>query len=189
MITVNWNTKLVYVPQSFLTLVSGSLYELDLDAFRLALKAIEAGEGISYEDIHRHTAGVTISGATAPLTVEIINGYTVEFENGAYRINIVGGNSNISDVTVLNTVQVASFNSFGLVQSPGADAQAVWGHTIESGLSAEELIRIFAAVLQGSAQGLEGASPQFYSVDGGKVRLTASYSGGNRTVTGRDPTP
>jgi len=48
--------------------------------------------------------------------VEIINGYTITFENTAYAVNIVGGNSNISDVVNLNLVSVRSANSAGYIE-------------------------------------------------------------------------
>ena len=115
-ISVNWATKVITVPLADLTLVSPGVYQLNVNTFRLALKDLEdSPEGMSFLDTHRHTAAVTLSGVTGPLTVEIINGYTVTFENGSYRVNLVGGNSNILDVLNLNQVQVAANNSFGLV--------------------------------------------------------------------------
>jgi len=49
--------------------------------------------------------------------VEIINGYTVTFEDDSYAVNLVGANSNIADVVNLNTVSVRAANSAGLIQS------------------------------------------------------------------------
>lgn len=57
---------------------------------------------------------------------------------------------------------------------------------IESGYTAAEILRLLAAVAQGDATGLESGSPVFKGIDGTTDRVTATYSGGTRTVTGRD---
>ena len=38
--------------------------------------------------------------------IEIINGYTVTFQDGQYRVRFVGSNNNISDVANLNQVSL-----------------------------------------------------------------------------------
>jgi hypothetical protein len=116
-ISVDWGTKVISVPQSYLTLVGGSVYELDVDQFRLDLKDLEDNEaGMSFPDTHHHTAAITLGGVTLAEVVEIINGYTVTFENGSYAVNLVGANNNIGDVTNVNSVSIRSANSAGLVQ-------------------------------------------------------------------------
>lgn len=124
-ITVNWATRVVNVPQADLTPLGGSLYELDLDVFRLALKALEASEeGMPELDIHAHNTAVTVAGTTIARVVEIINGYTVEFEDGQYAVNLVGANSNVSEVTVVNQVSIRSFNTAGLIVTSGGGGGA-----------------------------------------------------------------
>ena len=125
MITVNWATKVINVPQSYLTPVTGTLYELDTNQFRLDLKALEAevvdagAGGMAFEDTHTHNAPVTVAGTTFARTLEIINGYSVEFEDGQYSVRLVGSNNNIFDVEngilVQNQVQVIAQNSAGLI--------------------------------------------------------------------------
>ena len=115
MITIDWPTKVISVPQSYLTPVSGSLYELDTDQFRLDLKGIEADEGMPFVDTHRHNTEVEISGVTYARTFEIINGFTVTFEDLQYRVRLAGTNNNISDVANINQVSILSQNSAGLV--------------------------------------------------------------------------
>jgi len=115
-ISVNWNTKVISVPQSDLTFVSGTLYSLDVNAFRLELKDIEDGDGMPFLDTHRHNTEVVIAGITYARTVEIINGYTVEFEDGQYAVRLEGANNNIFDegVIVRNQVSIIPTNSAGL---------------------------------------------------------------------------
>lgn len=114
-LSVNWSTKVITVPQADLTLVSGSIYELDLGTFREALLEIEASEdGLTQPAIHRHNTTVTLSGVTYARTIEIINGFTITFEDGQYAVRLVGANSNVEDVTNVNQVSIRSSNSAGL---------------------------------------------------------------------------
>jgi len=127
-ISIDWGTKVISVPQADLTFVSGIDYLLDIDVFRLALKALEAGEvGMSFLDTHQHNTEAVLGGVTYARQVEIINGYTVTFENGTYRVTLTGANSNIQDVVNYNAVQTASQNSAGLVvvEVPNTDDPVV----------------------------------------------------------------
>lgn len=115
-ISINWATKVITVPQADLTLISGVLYELDVDWFRLQLKDIEDSEiGMSFPDTHRHNTEVVLSGVTYARTFEIINGYTVQFEDDQYTVRCVGANHNLADVKVANQVSLIIGNSAGLI--------------------------------------------------------------------------
>jgi hypothetical protein len=131
-ITIDWPTKVIYVPKADLTLVQSSpyeIYELDVNTFRLALKDLEDNEdGQPWPTTHNHNTTVTVGGVTLARVIEIINGYTVTFENGNYAVNLVGGNSNIADVLNLNSVSVRASNSAGLVELRLADV--VWNEPI-----------------------------------------------------------
>ncbi len=63
-----------------------------------------------------------------------------------------------------------------------------WTEVIESGYTAAEILRLLAAVAKGDASGLESGAPVFKSIDGATDRVTATYTSGTRTVTGRDAT-
>lgn len=116
MISINHSTKRISVPQADLTFVSGSLYELDVDAFRLILKGLEDdADGMTLLDTHRHNTAVTVGGTTLARVVEIINGFTITFGDGQYAVRLVGANSNIPDVTNINQVSIRSQNSAGLI--------------------------------------------------------------------------
>ena len=119
-ISVHWPTKVISVPQSYLTHLSGNLYELDIEQFRLDLKDLEDNvQGISYVDTHKRNAPVTLGGATYAQTFEIINDYTITFEAGPYAVTLVGANSNIAEVVNINGVSIFSNNSGGLVVTSG----------------------------------------------------------------------
>lgn len=141
-ISIAWGTKIISVPKSYLTLVSGSVYELDMNQFRLDLKDLEdSEEGMAFPDTHRHNTEVTLAGVTYSRFVEIINGYTVTFEDGAYAVNVVGANTNIADVMNVNQVSLRTSNTAGLitvniagVDAPTApeNAAAVWNALLTS---------------------------------------------------------
>lgn len=120
-ITVNWGTKVINVPKADMTLVTLSPYEvrsLDINVFRLALKDLEDDpDGIVYLRTHNHNTEVTVGGTTLARVIEIINGYTVTFEDGSYAVELTGANSNIADVLNLNQVSVRSSNSAGLTNA------------------------------------------------------------------------
>lgn len=121
-ISIDWGTKVIFVPKADLTLIQATpteIRELNLNTFRLALKDLEdSDEGMAFPDTHRHNTEVMVAGLTLARVVEIINGYTVTFEDGQYAVNLPGANSNVGDVVNVNQVSVRTFNSAGLTSSP-----------------------------------------------------------------------
>jgi len=59
---------------------------------------------------------------------------------------------------------------------------AVWAQVIEAGFTAEQVLRILAAVNAGSATGLESGAPSFTGIDGTTERVAGTYSSGTRTI-------
>lgn len=122
-ITIDWgNTFIINVPKADLTLVSGTLYDLDTEVFRQALKDLEDDEaGIAFPDTHNRNAPVTVAGITYAQTLEVLSPYSVQFEDGTYTVRLIGSNNNIFDVEngilVQNTVSVIPTNSAGLIIS------------------------------------------------------------------------
>lgn len=137
-ISVNWPTGVISVPKADMTLVQSDPFEireLDIDTFRLALKDLEDdAEGQVWIRTHNHNTTVTVGGVTLARVVEIINGYTVTFEDGQYAVNLVGANSNIGDVVNLNNVSVRVANSAGLTDSDLA--AVVWDALLANHLTA-----------------------------------------------------
>jgi len=143
-ISIDPLTFVILVPKSDMTLVQSSpteIRELDLDWFRLALKAYEAAEyGIYLQKTHNHNTEVTLGSLTFARVIEILPPYTVTFEDGQYAVNLVNANSNVSDKTNVNQVSVRSANSAGLVaatstvttEDVNAIADAVWDELISS---------------------------------------------------------
>lgn len=69
-------------------------------------------------------------------------------------------------------------------QCPSADdiATAVWAKVIESGVTAEQMMRVFTAVLAGEVAGAGSGTERFKSQDGTKDRVVSTVDqNGNRT--------
>lgn len=120
-VSVDWAAKVINIPRADLTLIQSSpteIRQLDLNTFRLELRALEAStDGAAFDHTHNHNQPVTVGGVTLARVVEIVNNYTVTFEDGQYAVNLVGANSNVGDRVNVNQVSVRSANSAGLVQS------------------------------------------------------------------------
>jgi hypothetical protein len=120
-ITVDWPTKVITVPKADTVLVQSSPTEirsLDINQFRLTLRDLEDGiDGMPWPQTHTHNPEVSVGGVTLARVVQIINDYTVTFEDGQYAVNLFGANSNVGDKVNVNQVSVRSANSAGLVTS------------------------------------------------------------------------
>lgn len=118
-ISVNHATRVISIPKADLALIQSvptEIRELDLGQFKLWMRDWEDGEdGITMPPVLNHNSEVTVGGLTLARVVEIINGYTVTFENGAYAVNLTNANSNVGDVVNVNNVSVRANNSAGLV--------------------------------------------------------------------------
>lgn len=101
-ISVNSVTKVIDVPQSYLTVVTpGVLFELDTDLLRRDLRAWEATEAGRTEDrTHDHNPQYTVAGVTYARKVELINGYSWQLEDTGshYTCRLAGSNNNLFDV-------------------------------------------------------------------------------------------
>lgn len=117
-ISIDWGARIINIPRADLTLLQSSpteIRQLDLNEFRLTLRGLEDDPaGMAYPKTHRHNTAVTVGGVTLARVIEIVNGYTVTFEDGQYAVNLVGANSNVGDVVNVNQVSVRSANSAGL---------------------------------------------------------------------------
>ena len=124
-VTINWSNYVINIPKADLTLVQSSpieIRELDVNWFRLQLKSIEDNTlGITYPKTHNHNTSVTLGGFEYARIVEILPPYTVTFEDGAYAVNLVGANNNVSDRVNFNQVAVRSFNSAGLISNTAVE--------------------------------------------------------------------
>ena len=122
-LTVNPSTFVINVPKADLTLIQATpteIRELNLNNFRFELKDWEDNPegGIYLYKTHTHNTEVTLGGLTFARVVEILEPYTITFEDGSYAVNLVGANSNVGDRVNVNNVSVRSSNSAGLISTP-----------------------------------------------------------------------
>lgn len=200
-LSINRLTSVIFIPKADLSFISGTLYGLDTDAFRLELKGIEdSSEGMAFLRTHKHNTAVTVAGVTYARFVEIINGYSVEFEDGAYSVNLSGSNNNIFDIAagilVQNQVQVIPNNSAGLIQVTSGSGvlpsdvtdivNAVFAHIVEDTETFNQQLRLMRAEAAGKL-GVSGTTVTIRDAADTKDRITATVdTGGQRTSVTTD---
>lgn len=117
-ISIDWASGVITVNKVDMVQIQVNpvpIYQLDLDYFRQTLNDLQDDEqGISWPTTHNHNTTVSVGGAILARVVQMINGYSVTFEDDQYAVNLVGANSNVGDVVNVNQVSVRSSNSAGL---------------------------------------------------------------------------
>lgn len=189
-ITVDWGNKNILVPKADTTLISTGppeIRELSINDLRQRLDDLmDDVDGMPFDTTHEHTAPLTIGNVTLVRVVEIINNYTIEFEDLQYTVQIVGGNSNISEAKVQNQVSIDTANSAG--QITGLDDIVETRATVD--ISVLEGIRTILDAMALGNVAVPGAFPGTLTIrdaDDTKDRLTVTVdSDGTRTVTGYD---
>ena len=94
---------------------------------------------------------------------------------GAVTISLSGSLTPYAIGQMSGTTAEAGLTNTGI-------ANSVWAKVVESGFSAEQILRIIAAQAAGAATGLENGNPQFTGLDGVTVRIDGAYSAGTRTI-------
>lgn len=115
--SVDWIAKVVTIPVSDLTLVSGTRYSLPMADFLAECRRLEweFTEGLWAPPILDHTnAKIDFAGADYAGFDEVVNGYTITFSAPATRVDLAGSNNNIIDVLNVNGISVVPSNSAGL---------------------------------------------------------------------------
>lgn len=107
-----WPNKFITVPKSDLTLIEGTRYKITVAYWwQLLRELMETEEGIPFDTSYRSTAAT----AGTPQIVELINGYTAEFENGLYSVELTDGNTNWREIEVKNQVSVGTNNTAAFI--------------------------------------------------------------------------
>ena len=123
--------RVINIPRADMTLIAtvpAELRQLNLDDLRIELGDLQDdAAGVWATTAFFHTPPLTISGVTLARVVEILDPYVIEFEDALYNVNIVGGNSNVSDKTIKNQVGVNTANSAGLQDPFSLQAAAFEG--------------------------------------------------------------
>jgi hypothetical protein len=122
---------LITIPQSYLTWIVGTLYELDTLTFWADLKALEASEtGIVFGDLQDHNEDYTVAGTTYADSVFLKAAVTFEDTGSPYSIRLVGSNNDIFDVEAgiyqpSGNIVLIPGNSAGLIVVETMDAATI----------------------------------------------------------------
>lgn len=114
--SVNWTTKVITVPVSDLTLVSGVNYTLDSEAFWREMRRLEweFSEGLYAPQAIEFVETQILSGLAYSPIVKLINGYTWQTNGSNINVSLIGYNSNLLDFfNPGNGVSVLANNSAG----------------------------------------------------------------------------
>ena len=118
--SADWIGKVITIPQSDLTLISGVNYSLDVADVHVEVNRMQSAldEGLWAPQVIEFYPTVTLSGIDKPPTVEFINDYTVEFGGSNYNVFLSGYDTNLIDVlTPGNGISVLGNNSVGKITS------------------------------------------------------------------------
>ena len=202
--TIDWPNKTISVPQGDLTLISGTLYEMDTeDYFRTELmKLADDEQGMAWPVPYQHNTEVTVAGVTYARVIEIINGYKVQFTpDSQWTVRLSGSNNNVFDVQngvlVQNQVQVIPTNSAGLqtvTSGSGVTQQdkddienQIFTRVVENSLTFEQMYRVLAAAAAGSVVQQPDGSYVIKGIDGTTDRIEGDDAANNgRTITDID---
>ena len=126
---MNPATGEITVQQLDMALVQASpeIRELDIDALRLELLALEVLEANRWAPkTHNHTQTETLVGTTYQRKVKFLPPYFFTLTGSGYSVNLVNGDSNFSAQAPGVNVRINTANSAGstvVLSSPGITAQ------------------------------------------------------------------
>lgn len=131
MLTADWSTKVITIPQSDLNLIEGTRYSLSVDYYYLLMRELNGSVQGIIETVNAPLFENTSPTSTTPRIVNVINGYTVYFEGSGYSVDIVDGNTNFREVEVVNlAVGVATNNTSALINPVVLEASVFAGRVV-----------------------------------------------------------
>lgn len=198
---VNWTTKVITVPLTDLTFVSGTNYTLDAADVWIELRRLEASpsDGLWADQIAEFVNTQVLSGLSYSAILKMINGYTWNTDTSNKTISLLGINSNLLDTFIPgNGISVLANNSGGkIIVDSGLSAitqqdkddieNQIFDRDVENGETFEEQVRLIRAEAAGSIEKV-GDVHRVKSNDGAKDRVVATADETGRTVTGTDGT-
>jgi hypothetical protein len=165
---------------------SGTVTAADVQAFLAAVANLTGSGTVSDANIKGFGELLAALSGLGTLDASTLTG------TGTLSADLVVTGTGLSTSNVGQAVWAAlaaannAAGTMGEKLNDAGSASNPWTEVIESGYTAAEILRLIAATLANDAEGLEGSSPVFKSLDGSKDRITATYDAGTRTITGRD---
>jgi len=187
--SVDWLNLVVTIPKADLALVSASpeVRELSIvDLWGNLHDIQDSFPAMGYPDIMQ---GIPPS-SFAPRGVLIDPkdaGWLIEFEDGAYTVNLTEGNSDLQENRVQNQVSVSDKTLTG--QDPDAIATAVWSRLTEDAASAQDMLREIWSAAAGKGGRISATQYAYRDRSDSKDRIVATTDAqGLRTAVTHDPT-
>ena len=198
---VNWATKVVTIPLTDLTFVSGTNYTLDAADVWIELRRLEASpsDGLWAEQIAEFVNTQVLSGLSYSAILKMINGYTWDTNTSNKTISLLGINNNLLDTFIPgNGISVLANNSGGkitvdsglsaITQQDKDDIEnQIFARDVENGETFEEQQRIIRAEAAGSIV-KTGDVHEVKNAANTKTRITATADADGRDVTAVDGT-
>ena len=132
-ISIDYSTFNIFVPRADLVEIQNTpsfVYQLNLEWFYRQVADLQDDQaGAPFETAVENTAPVNVGGVVLARVIQVINGYTVEFEDGQYAVNLTAANTNLQDVALVNQVSIRPNNSAGL-QDLSTLLTASYGNTV-----------------------------------------------------------
>lgn len=198
---VNWTTKVITVPLTDLTFVSGTNYTLDAADVWIELRRLEASpsDGLWADQIAEFVNTQVLSGLSYSAILKMINGYTWNTDTTNKTISLLGINNNLLDAFIPGDgISVLANNSGGkitvdsglsaITQQDKDDIEnQVHQRIMENGETFEEQTRLIRANAAGSIV-KTGTNHQVRNAADTKTRITADADEDGRDVTATDAT-
>lgn len=200
--SVDWVAKIITIPQGDLTFLSGNNYSLDTANAHEELRRLEwaFADGLWAPRIINFFETVTLSGIPKTPSVEVINGYTMDFTGSNYNVILSGYDNNFVDVYVpSNGISILGNNSVGrqtITTGSGLDAGQATELTqihgqvtsIEGGFGLAQWIRLISAAVTNRMTGADTGTVHARNMANTKDRLVVPVSSDGRgQPTMRDP--
>lgn len=132
-LSCDWATKLITVPLSELSLITGTRYKLTVDHWYSLVAELNGSDQGIIQTINEPLYSNTPPTPATPRIIEIINGYTVQFIDSIgtlISVDITDGNTNIKEVEVKNIVSVGTNNVAALINPVVLEAGVFAGKVI-----------------------------------------------------------
>lgn len=158
---------------------------------------LSTGDNSKYPYAFKQVGGDDIDlsqGTSIPIYAFLINGWKIRPQESNHTLTVTEGvilvdgggdpfvntlSNYVVRINYQQPVQAISFSSGG---SSLTSAQ-VWGHALEGGMSAEEMMRVFLSVLAGKVSGASTATEYFRDLLDTKNRVISTVdTNGNRTA-------
>lgn len=175
------------------------------------LSTLAAGYSIRASHSATLDAGYAVEQAAGSFTTTLAAGFAVQASHSATLSAAFGVRQSHSDTLdagyAIRQSQSATLSAAYAVRAAhlvtldagyavafaggGADPEAVWeGFALEAGLTPGAMLRIVMAAVAGRTEGIGTSTERYFSVDGSKPRITATFdSAGNRTTIVLDGSP